>query len=77
MEEGEYMFAVMIGNEPGDATKIKRTVSLLKDIVTMASVDKGRVAGLSHDIPDIQELLSWYEGVDEIMNSLQYADTEV
>jgi len=71
------MFAVMIGNEPADAIKIKRTVSLLKDIVTMASVDAGRIAGIGHDLPDIESLLSWYQGIDGIMNSVQYADTEV
>jgi len=70
------MFAVMIGNEPGDSTRIKRTVSLLQDIITMASVDTGRIAGISHDIPDIKDLLSWYENVDNIMNTLQYADSE-
>jgi len=71
------MFAVMIGSEPGDSTRIKKTVALLQDIITMASVDSGRLAGISCDIPDIEALLSWYENIDNIMNTLQYADTEV
>lgn len=71
------MFAVMIGNEVDDVLRIKRTVSLLRDIILMASVDHGRIAGLSHDIPDIQDLLFWYEGVDEAMNTLQSATEEL
>jgi len=71
------MFAVMIGNEPGDSTRIKRTVSLLQDIVTMAAVDTGRIAGISHDIPDIIDLLSWYKNVDNVMNTMQHADTAI
>lgn len=71
------MFAVMIGNEPGDSTRIKKTVSLLQDIVTMASVDTGRIAGISHDIPDIIDLLSWYKNVDNVMNTMQDADTVI
>lgn len=70
------MFAVMIGNEPGDALKVKRTVSLLNDIITMSAVDPGKLSGLSHDLPDIQDLLSWFKNIDGIMNTLQYADTE-
>jgi hypothetical protein len=77
MEEGRYMFAVMIGNEPGDIFRIKKTVNLLRDIVTIASVDQGRMSGLCCSVDDVQELLSWYEGVDDIMSNLQYADTEV
>jgi len=77
MKEGECMFAVMIGNEPGDATKIKRTVSVLRDVLTIATVDKGKIAGLSHDIPDIEDLLVWFSDIDSVMNSIQYADTEV
>lgn len=71
------MFAVMIGNEIGDAIKVKRTVSLLNDIVEMASVDPGKLSGLSHDLPDIEDLLSWFKNIDGTMNTLQYADTEL
>lgn len=77
MKEGESMFAVMIGNEPSDGIKIKRTVSVLRDIVDIAKVDKSRIAGLNHDIPDIEDLLVWFSDIDSVMNSIQYADTEV
>jgi len=70
------MFAVMIGNEPGDALKIKRAVNLLNDILTMSTVDPEKLSGLSHDLPDIQDLLSWFKNIDGIMNTLQYADAE-
>jgi hypothetical protein len=35
------------------------------------------MSGLCYSVDDVQELLSWYEGVDDIMSNLQYADTEV
>lgn len=71
------MFAVMIGNDPTDAIKVKRTISLLQDIITIADTDMARLAGISHDLPDIQDLLTWYQDIDGIFHSVQYADTEV
>jgi hypothetical protein len=77
MKEGKCMFAVMIGNDSSDVFKIKKTISLLKDIIDIASVDQGRIAGLSHDLPDVQDLLSWYQDIYESMNLLHNSDTLV
>ena len=71
------MFAVMIGNKFEDSIRIKRTVSLLQSLLNSVKVDKAKLAGICHDVPDIEDLLTWFTDIDNIMNTVQHADTEV
>lgn len=70
------MFAVMIGNDLSDTMRIQRTISLLENIINMAFVDKGKLSGLGHDIPDVEDLLLWFKDLNSIINSAQYTTVE-